>query len=129
MPKILVADDSRFQAQLLVASLTERGHSVVVAQDTVQAGMLALRELPDAIVLDVNMPGGSGIEVLRRLRRSAKTRNIPIIIVSGSCDSDVANVAMELGAVRFLDKPVNIEQLCETLNWVFSARPAPATPS
>jgi CheY-like chemotaxis protein len=120
MPKILVADDSRFQAQLLVTTLREKGHSVVVAQDTVQAGMLALRELPDAMVLDVNMPGGSGIEVLKRLKRSLKTRNIPVIVVSGSCDQDVENVAMELGAARFLHKPVDTEQLCETLSWVLT---------
>jgi CheY-like chemotaxis protein len=122
MPKILVADDSRFQAQLLVASLTERGHSVVVAQDTVQAGMLALRESPDAMILDVNMPGGSGIEVLKRLKRSLKTRNIPVIVVSGSCDLDVEHVAMELGAARFLHKPVDTEQLCETLDWVLTTK-------
>ena len=122
MPKILVADDSRFQAQLLVTALEAKGHAVVVAQDTVQAGMLALRELPDALVLDVNMPGGSGIEVLKRLKRSLKTRNIPIIVVSGSCDSDVINVAMDLGAVRFLEKPVNSEQLCETLDWVLTTK-------
>ena len=73
MPKILVADDSRFQVTLLTKALQEKGFEVVAAQDAMQAGMVALRSAPDAIVLDINMPGGSGIEVLKRLRQSTKT--------------------------------------------------------
>jgi two-component system, OmpR family, response regulator len=69
MFKILVADDSHFQIALLTTALQEKGFEVVVAQDACQAGMVARRTAPDAIVLDINMPGGSGIEVLRRLRR------------------------------------------------------------
>jgi len=63
---ILVADDSRFQVALLTKALREKGFEVVAAQDAMQAGMVALRTAPDAIVLDINMPGCSGIEVLKR---------------------------------------------------------------
>lgn len=97
MSKILVADDSRFQVALLTQALQEKGFEVVAAQDALQAGMLALRTTPDAIVLDVNMPGGSGIEVLKRLRRSTKTKSIPVVVVSGSGDSDIRQVALDLG--------------------------------
>jgi two-component system, cell cycle response regulator len=121
MPTVLIADDSRFQVQLLATALKERGYSTLIAEDTLQAGMLALRTLPDAIVLDVNMPGGSGIEVLKRLKRSTKTQNIPVIIVSGSCDADVADVARQLGAAEFLPKPVDVDQLCSTLMRLISA--------
>jgi CheY-like chemotaxis protein len=81
MSKILVADDSRFQVALLTAALEQRGFEVVVALDGMQAGMVALRTSPDAIVLDINMPGGSGIEVLKRLKRSTKTQRIPVVVV------------------------------------------------
>jgi CheY-like chemotaxis protein len=81
MSKILVADDSRFQVALLTAALEQRGFEVVVALDAMQAGMVALRTSPDAIVLDINMPGGSGIEVLKRLKRSTKTQRIPVVVV------------------------------------------------
>ena len=53
------------------------------------------------------MPGGSGIEVLKRLRRSTKTKHIPVVVVSGSNDSDIRQVALELGAAEFLRKPVD----------------------
>lgn len=67
MSKILIADDSRFQVAMLTKALEENGFEVVCAVDALQAWMTALRAVPDAIVLDINMPGGSGIEVLRRL--------------------------------------------------------------
>jgi two-component system, OmpR family, response regulator len=89
MAKILIADDSRFQVQLLATALKQKGHEITVAQDTVQAGMLALRFLPDVMILDINMPGGSGVEVLKRLRRSTRTQDILVIVVSGNCDADI----------------------------------------
>jgi CheY-like chemotaxis protein len=116
MSKILVADDSRFQVALLTAALEQRGFEVVVALDAMQAGMVALRTSPDAIVLDINMPGGSGIEVLKRLKRSTKTQRIPVVVVSGSDDLDVRQIAMELGVTDFLTKPVDLDQLCGTLS-------------
>jgi len=120
MSKILVADDSRFQVALLTKALQEKGFEVVAAQDALQAGMVALRTAPDAIVLDINMPGGSGIEVLKRLRRSTKTQRIPVVVVSGSDDSDVRQVAMELGVADFLTKPVDLDQLCRAMSNLLS---------
>src|SRR3984893_17896005 len=120
MSKILVADDSRFQVALLTKALQEKGFEVVAAQDAMQAGMVALRTSPDAIVLDINMPGGSGIEVLKRLKRSTKTQRIPVVVVSGSDDLDVRQIAMELGVTDFLTKPVDLDQLCSTLSGLMS---------
>src|ERR1700752_4811004 len=122
MSKILVADDSRFQIALLSTGLREKGFDVVVAEDAMQAGMMALRTAPDAIVLDINMPGGSGIEVLKRLRRSTKTQRIPVVVVSGSNDSDVREVAMKLGVADFLPKPVDVDLLGKALSALLSAR-------
>lgn len=121
MSKILVADDSRFQVVLLTQALQEKGFEVVAAQDAMQAGMVALRTAPDVIVLDINMPGGSGIEVLKRLRRSTRTKSIPVVVVSGSNDLDVRQVAMELGVVDFLPKPVDLDQLCRVLSSLLPA--------
>src|SRR5436309_964409 len=120
MSKILVADDSRFQVALLTQALQEKGFEVVAALDTMQVGMVALRTAPDAIVLDINMPGGSGIEVLKRLRRSTKTQKIPVVIVSGNGDSVVRQVAIELGVADFLPKPVDLDQLCSVLTSLMS---------
>ena len=121
MAKILVADDSRFQLALLGSALEEKGFQVVAAQDALQAGMLALRTAPDAIVLDINMPGGTGLEVLRRLKTSTKTRNIPVLVVSGNDDPDIRQAAMDLGVVDFLSKPVDTDQLGKELSALLPA--------
>jgi two-component system phosphate regulon response regulator PhoB len=78
--------------------------------------MFALRTAPDVIVLDLSMPGGSGIEVLKRLKRSARTKSIPVVIVTGSDDEDLREVASAVGAADFFHKPVDLDQLGRTLS-------------
>ena len=111
MPKVLIADDSRFQGQLLASFLSPRGFEAVYAGDALQAWMAALRSAPQLILLDINMPGGTGIEVLKRLRMSTKTQHIPVIVVSSEEDPALEAKARSLGAMDFLHKPVEEEQL------------------
>ena len=113
--RILIADDSRFQLELFRSALEEKGFEITVAQDALQAGMFALRTLPDAIILDLNMPGGSGIQVLQRLKRSAKTKSIPVVIATASEDVELQKVAASLGATQFFHKPVDLEQVARTI--------------
>jgi len=112
MPKILIADDSRFQGQLLASFVSPKGFEAVFALDALQAWTAALRSAPQLILLDINMPGGTGIEVLKRLRMSTKTQHIPVIVVSGEENPATETMARSLGAVEFLHKPVEQEQLC-----------------
>ena len=78
--------------------------------------MAAKRQPPvDAIVLDVNMPGGSGEETLKRLKNSSHTSDIPVIILSGSIDDKGRERVRALGASAVLSKPLVPEQLFEAL--------------
>jgi DNA-binding response OmpR family regulator len=106
MAKVLIADDSRFQGQLLASYLTPKGFEAIYALDALQAWTAALRSAPELILLDINMPGGTGIEVLKRLRMSTKTQHIPVIVVSGEENPATETMARSLGAVDFLHKPV-----------------------
>jgi len=112
MAKILIADDSRFQGQLLASFLSPKGFEVVFALDALQAWTAALRSAPQLILLDINMPGGTGIEVLKRMKISTKTQHIPVIVVSGEENPATESLARSLGAVDFLHKPVEQEELC-----------------
>lgn len=112
MAKILIADDSRVQVYLFSTALADHGFQVVVAVDALQAWTMALTDAPDAIILDINMPGESGIEVLRKLRLSNKTLHIPVVVVSGSEEPEVKGVVIGMGAAAFLQKPVDLDQLC-----------------
>jgi len=116
MPKILIADDSRFQRQVLASFLSSKGFEEIFAEDALQAWMVALRSLPQLILLDINMPGGTGMEVLKRLRMSTKTQHIPVIVISSEEDPNTESTARNLGAVDFLRKPVEQEQLCAAVD-------------
>jgi CheY-like chemotaxis protein len=116
MPKILIADDSRFQRQLLASYLGPNGFEAVFAADALQAWMAALRSDPQLILLDINMPAGTGIEVLKRLRMSSKTQHIPVIVVSSEENPETEGTARSLGAVDFLRKPVEEKQLCAAVD-------------
>jgi CheY-like chemotaxis protein len=115
--KVLIADDDRVLTRLASAGLKSRGWQVEVAHDAVQALMFAMKSPPpDVIALDIGMPGGTGFDVLKRLMQSARTGQIPVVVVSGSITpADEARV-VELGAVAFLRKPVDPQTLHETLS-------------
>lgn len=116
MPEILIADDSRFQRELLASFLPATDFEPVFAGAALQAWMAALRSAPQLILLDINMPGGTGLEVLKRLRMSSKTQQIPVIVVSSEEDPATESLARSLGALVFLHKPVKQEQLCAAVN-------------
>ena len=114
-PTILVADDDRVLAQLLSSRLSKANYAVVVSYDAMHAFMAALRLAPAAVILDINMPGGTGLEVLKRLKSSNKTNLIPVIVLSGSLDpADVQNV-IDMGADEFLGKPPDFARLEDAL--------------
>ena len=109
--KVLIADDDKVFVELVSARLRAKGHKVVTALDAMQAFMLAMRESPDAILLDINMPAGNGLEVLKKLRSSVKTGAIPVVIASGVTDARLPQAAQSLGASEFVAKPVGFDQL------------------
>jgi CheY-like chemotaxis protein len=109
MATVLIADDSRVQLQLLTTWLRDAGYTVMAAMDCMQAWSVAVTTPPDAMVLDLNMPAGSGIEVLRKMKSSYKTAQIPVLVVTGSI-ANLESVARGMGAVGYLNKPVSFEQ-------------------
>ena len=113
--KVLLADDDRVLTHLLSTKLRRHGAEVVVAHDAMQAFMSAMRSPPDVIVLDIHMPGGTGIEALRKLKASTKTSAIPVIVLSGSGTGDTPDQVKALGADAFLIKPIDPDALYEVL--------------
>lgn len=118
MPRVLIADDSRFQRMTLASFLMPKKCEVVFAVDAMQTFMMALRSNPNLILLDINMPGGSGIEVLKRLRVSNRTQRIPVIVISSEQNPATESMARELGAVDFLHKPVDEKILANAVDHV-----------
>ena len=116
MTTMLVFDDDRVISALSVSVLKDKGYKTMTAFDAVQALMQARRTPPvDAIVLDVNMPGGSGEDTLRKLRTNTRTAEIPVVILSGSIDAKGQERVRALGASAVLSKPLVPEELLEAL--------------
>ncbi len=108
---LVVEDDDTFAA-ILRDLAREMGFRSLVAGTAQDALNLAQQYMPSAIVLDVGLPDQSGLSVLDRLKRDVRTRHIPIHIVSAD---DYAETALSLGAVGYMLKPVQREQLVEVL--------------
>lgn len=103
--KVLIADDDPILSHMLAGSLKSKGWTVELASDAMQVLMFAMRSNPDVITLDINMPGGTGLEALKKLKRSVKTSQIPVVVMSGSIEAADEPTVMELGAAAFLRKP------------------------
>jgi PAS domain S-box-containing protein len=110
-PLILVVDDE-VPARELLASYLDSEYRIVMADSGTEAVKRAKELRPDAITLDVFMPGGNGFETLVELRKGLETANIPIIIVS---IVDQKQVGFALGAADYLIKPIRKPVLLETI--------------
>jgi signal transduction histidine kinase/DNA-binding response OmpR family regulator len=110
-PMVLIVDDEGSSRELL-ASYLESEYRLAMAESGVEALKKAQQLRPDAITLDVLMPGGSGFETLASLRKSPETANIPVIILS---IVDQRQVGFALGAADYLIKPVRKPALLETI--------------
>jgi DNA-binding response OmpR family regulator len=124
---ILVADDDHLMTLLLSNRLKQAGYGTLVAHDAMQAVMIAMRTQPDAILLDINMPGGTGMQVLHRLKNSVKTSLIPIIVVSASIDSAMVAAAKSAGADEYFSKPPDMDRLLSTLEGLLHPQALPKT--
>jgi DNA-binding response OmpR family regulator len=124
--KVLIADDDRELCQLLGAVLRPQGHEVVFAFDAAQALIIAKNTSPDIIALDINMPGGTGMGALQKLKMNMMTSMIPILVITGSTNEQDCTTVHQMGADGFMQKPLDVEKFCETL-LKLSGLPAPAS--
>lgn len=102
--RVLVVDDSPTVAAVLGRMLSEDGYEVGTRTNGEEA-LVAARELPDLIVLDIVMPGMSGFAVLRALRRDPVTSAIPVIMISGNLKATEQFYGERIGADDFIRKP------------------------
>jgi two-component system nitrogen regulation response regulator NtrX len=109
--RILIVDDDPDVRRLLGEELQGAGHEALFASDAVQALMIARRDQPDLILLDLRLPGGDGIAVLKRLKGMPQTEAVPVIILTGLRTNELVDEALRLGAHAYVRKSLTGSQL------------------
>jgi len=122
---ILLAEDDHLQSRLLEHHLLDRGFTVRTAFDARSAWESAERNPPDAILLDLQMPGGTGLTFLKKKNASARLRSVPVIVITAVEDALVRRMAEQQGAQTIFSKPVDLMLLDVTLESVRSRLPQP----
>jgi len=102
---ILIVDDDALNRRLLAKNLETDGHRTTDVDNGFAALSAIGTDPPDVVLLDIEMPGLDGIEVLERIKSDAAMRHIPVIMISGIDDSDSIVRCLEAGADDFLPKP------------------------
>jgi two-component system phosphate regulon response regulator PhoB len=110
-PYVLVVEDEDALATLLKYNLDKEGHEVAVAADGEEALVTIDERLPDLVVLDWMLPKVSGIEVCRRLRQKAETRNLPIIMLTARGEESDRVRGLDTGADDYIVKPFSMTEL------------------
>ncbi len=122
MTKILVIDDDARDRDLLAAVLTKRGYEVILADNGGTGLMFCHHQTPDAVVLDLNMPGIDGRSLLRQLRILYPT--LPVVVFSGLKTDEVEQEMLNQGATACIQKAFSVDQLGSALQEVL---PSPHT--
>ena len=121
MARILIVDDSPSQLLGIKRIVEKLGHETLTAEDGAAGVEVAKREKPDLILMDVVMPNLNGFQATRTISKDPETQHIPVILVTTK-DQETDKVwGLRQGAKAYVTKPINEEELVETLKGLLPA--------
>jgi DNA-binding NtrC family response regulator len=123
MPKILIIEDDRNVCWAFEEFLKDIGYSAVAASSAEEGIELLTKESPDLILLDVKLPGMTGIEALPEIREKCAA---PIIVITAHGTMDTAIQAIQRGAYEYLTKPIDLDKAAEVISRALSSGPMPS---
>jgi two-component system cell cycle response regulator DivK len=106
--RILIVEDNDTDVRLLKDILETRGYNILQTRDGLEAIDLALANRPDLILMDIQLPEISGLEVTRRLRGDERSRQIPIVAVTAFAMAWHEREALDSGCDAYISKPISI---------------------
>lgn len=118
--EILIVDDSTTNVVLVEAVLSELGYQIIPTLSAKEAFKIMEKKLPDLILLDLLMPRISGYDFLAEIKKTQRTSNIPVIVISAVTDEDNVRKIKEAGADEFIAKPLDIQTLIDKVERVFA---------
>jgi DNA-binding response OmpR family regulator len=115
---ILIIDDDKDWVQMISKRLQHKGYQVEAAFDAPQAVSQTINLKPDLVLLDIRMPAGDGVGVLKNLRVNVNTFNIPVIALTALSDKLTVEAMVGLGVSGYFVKPVDMDKLLEKIEEV-----------
>jgi two-component system phosphate regulon response regulator PhoB len=122
MPAVLVVEDESAIAELIAINLRHAGFEVTLAENADQAQMAVDAVLPDLVLLDWMLPGQSGVALARRWRGEARTKELPIIMLTARADESDKVAGLDAGADDYLTKPFSTQELLARIRAVLRRR-------
>ena len=113
--RILIVEDNKVDVRLLKDILESRGYEILLTGDGVEAIDLAVVSLPDLILMDIQLPDISGLEMTRRLRGDERSRRIPIIAVTAFAMGWHEREALDSGCDAYISKPIALQGFLSTV--------------
>ncbi len=121
MAKIVVIDDSQASIAMLVPVLEKANHTVTSYNDSKDLENKIESDPPNLVISDIVMPDRNGYDVLRSLKRNAKLKDIPVILMSTKSEETDVRWGMRLGAIDYVTKPFNEEDMLKAVNKALSS--------
>ncbi len=110
---VLIIDDSTTNVVLLQAVLNNKGYNIETALNVKEAYNVISKVKPDLILLDLLMPRINGFDFLKELKSNRDMQDIPVIVVSALTDNETIQKTKSLGALHFVKKPVDIQNIVD----------------
>lgn len=104
MAKIIIVEDDKFLVRVYKLKLEQAGHSVIFLESGSDVINNVISEKPDALILDLALPGVDGFELIREIRSNAEIKDLPIVVLSALKVEKDMKEAMDLGATSYLTK-------------------------
>ncbi|HSU29822.1 MAG TPA: response regulator [Bryobacteraceae bacterium] len=114
--RILLVEDNEMNRDMLSRRLARRGHQVLIAVDGEQGSDIARTEMPDVILMDLNLPKMSGWELTRQLKGDSRTAHIPIIALTAHALNSDRELARSVGCDDFETKPIDFARLLSKID-------------
>ena len=115
MSLVLIVEDNEKNMKLVRDVLQAKGYATLEAVTGEEGLRLAMEKKPDLVLMDIQLPGISGIEVFRRLRGDPRTANIPVIALTASVTPTDRSQISEAGFDAFLAKPIVLREFLDTV--------------
>lgn len=114
--KVLIVEDNSINRELLDLMVVRLNHETVLAKNGKEAILVAKKEHPDLVLMDLRMPELDGFDATVALKKDSQTKDIPVIAVSANSSDEDIKKAIQSGCIKYIPKPVNMKELENVLS-------------